>query len=165
FRRGAGHDPVELLADPARQETGGRGLAHQPLDLLSAVLLEGAFRGERADLVASVRGLLSSGCGAGGPPGGELGIAPVGCRRRTGNRCHSRKRATLPLAAIMKSSIRFLARFGFSAASAPTVSPSNSARTSTVSSSSAPWSWRRVFSCCATPSWTFRFSASPGTAA
>ena len=71
----------------------------------------------------------------------------------------------MPLAAIMKSSIRFLARFGFSAASRLTVSPSNSARTSMVSSSSAPWSWRCAFSRCATPSWSFRFSASPGTAA
>ena len=57
--RRAGHDAVELLADAARQETRGRSLPHHPLDLLRAVLLERAFRGERTELVLGVRNLLA----------------------------------------------------------------------------------------------------------
>src|SRR5262245_49537546 len=37
--RGAGHDSVELLADPVLQEEGGGRLPDQPLDLVGVVLL------------------------------------------------------------------------------------------------------------------------------
>src|SRR5439155_26782547 len=78
LRRGAGHDAVELLADASRQETRGRGLPHQPFDLLGAVLLERAFRGERAELVATVGNFLPGERRADEALGDEVRIAPVG---------------------------------------------------------------------------------------
>src|SRR5262249_45247098 len=81
LRRRAGDDTVELLSDPAAQEAGRSGLAHHPLDLLGAVLVEGAHRGERPQLVATVRNLLPSDRGADEALCDQIRIAPVGRRR------------------------------------------------------------------------------------
>ena len=69
----------------------------------------------------------------------------------------------VPFAPIMKSSISSRARFRRSGVSAATRSPSNSARTSIVSSSSAPSSCRRVLSAWATLSCVRKLSANPVT--
>ena len=73
-------------------------------------------------------------------PSARASAARVGA---TGSRASPRKRAVTPLAAIMKSSISSLARFFSSGRRSASRSPSNTARVSMVSRSSAPCSWRR----------------------
>ena len=55
LRRGAGDDAVEVLADAGGEQQRGGGLAHLALDLVRRVLLLGAVRGERAELVVACR--------------------------------------------------------------------------------------------------------------
>src|SRR5262249_54797811 len=77
LRRGARHDAVELLADPAGQQTRGRRLADRALHLLRAILLGRAFHGERAELVLAVRDRLPGERRADQTLGDEIRIAPV----------------------------------------------------------------------------------------
>jgi hypothetical protein len=78
--RGAGDDPVELLADVLAQQAGGRRLAHQTFDLLRAILLQCAVRGERLEGAAGVRDLGAGQRRLEQPLGDEVWIAAVGRR-------------------------------------------------------------------------------------
>jgi hypothetical protein len=50
----AGHDSIEDLADPTREQARGGRFSRQPLHLLRVVLLLGAVDRERAELVRAV---------------------------------------------------------------------------------------------------------------
>ena len=52
--RGAGDDRIERLADARPQQQGGRRLPHLPLDPVRGVLLLGAVRCQRRELVVVV---------------------------------------------------------------------------------------------------------------
>ena len=83
-------------------------------------------------------------------------------RRIEGDPWRSRKRATTPLAAIIRFSISDLARLGNSGWSPRSVSPSNRTRVSAMSKSSAPSSVRRLASDCAARSCNSSWSRIPG---
>ena len=93
----------------------------------------------------------------------RLGVRST--RRRDGKPFLSRYLAVTPLAAIMKSSINSFARFFSSGSRLVSAPSSNTARTSSVSSRSAPCAWRTRFSACAARSWMRSSSSNPGTAA
>lgn len=73
-------------------------------------------------------------------------------RRIDGKPFEERYRAVSPLAAIMKSSIKPLARLLSSARSSVSTSPSNTGRASMVCKLNAPCRWRNAFIACATRS-------------